>query len=78
MGGGETACCTIRKGREVEGRREKGGGRMEGTGLHFRIFCLIGAVIRHCGRCSPLSAARETVRSQPLSTSFRAEVEAKS
>lgn len=50
MGEGGTACCTAgegRRGRSVFKRT---------LGLHLRIFCLIGAAIRHCGRCSHLPA----------------------
>ncbi len=52
MGEGGTACCTA-----GEGSRGGRSGVERALGLHLRIFRLIGAVIRHCGRCSHLLAA---------------------
>ena len=45
--------------------------KAENEELHLRIFRLIGGVIRHCGEQQhPLSAARETGRSQAFLTSL--------
>ncbi len=57
MGEGGTACCTA-------GEERRGGksGFERALGLHLRIFRLIGAVVRHCGRCSPLSAGTLSIR----------------
>jgi len=51
MGEGRTACCTA-----GEGSRGGRSGVERALGLHLRIFRLIGAVIRSCGRCSHLLA----------------------
>ncbi len=57
IGEGGTTCSTA-----GEGRRRGRSGFERALGLHSRMLRLIGAVIRHCGRCSHLSAGMLTTR----------------
>jgi len=57
MSEGGTTCCTA-----GEGRRGGRSGFERALGLHFRMLRLIEAMIRHCGRCSHLSARMLTTK----------------